>query len=367
VSEQEPWHPAVVRARSVVAVALGGIVVAGAAHGAVPRDARAPQPPRPTVAHHAAGSSSACLRPGTGRLAYHYPIRPFLQQHPIRGNFGDPRTFSTGAFGADSRRTPGSYSFHNGVDIVALTGTPVYPVVSGTAKIGYADEVMVVTGDGRTFQYFHIRPAVRPGQHVVASRTVLGRVLPEWGHVHLSEIDGFRAHNPADPGHLTPYTDGTIPVVTRVLFRDDRGRALPGTALHGLVDLAAQAQDVPPLVVPGAWFDHPVTPAVVSWRLVTATHRVVRPWRTVVDFRATEPPNRDFWRIYSPGTFQNFPVFSHRYFFGAPGRYVFALTHEPLDTRRLGNGRYVVDVRVADVCGNWSVRAEPVSVLNPRA
>ena len=151
--------------------------------------------------------SSPCGRPQTGPLVYHWPVKPFDRQHPIRGFFGDPRTVALGEseLGDSTPLTPGSYTFHNGIDIAAATGTAVYPVVSGRAGIGYADEVIVVTGDGRTFQYFHIRPTIARGQQVVAGKTIIGYVLPGWLHVHLSEIDGFRVHNPLDPGHLEPY------------------------------------------------------------------------------------------------------------------------------------------------------------------
>jgi murein DD-endopeptidase MepM/ murein hydrolase activator NlpD len=318
------------------------------------------------VAQAAARASPAvCERPRLGRLAYGYPVRPFGRQHPIRGNFGDPRTLvGESGFGADTPRSPGSFTFHNGVDISAPTATAVYPVVSGVARIGYADEVIVVTADGRRFQYFHIRPAVRPGQRVTAYRTLLGRILPGWGHVHLTEIDGFRVHNPVDPGHLEPYRDQTSPAVDALLFSSENGQALDPQKLRGRVLIAANARDTPPLPVPGPWFDFPVTPALVAWRLATAKGRIVLPERVTVDFRHREPPNRDFWRVYAAGTYQNFPVFGHRYFFRRPGRYLFNLTPTPLDTRRLPDGDYILTVAAADVCGNRGSLSERVRIRN---
>ena len=300
--------------------------------------------------------SSRCDGPHTGPLVYHWPIKPFDRQHPVRGFFGDPRTVvdAEGEPGDTTPLTPGSYTFHNGIDISAATGTAVYPVVSGRAGIGYADEVIVVTGDGRTFQYFHIHPAVTRGEHVVAEKTVIGYVLPGWFHVHLSEIDGFRVHNPLDPGHLEPYRDHTVPVVHRI----------EATGLHGFVRLAADASDMPPLAVPGAWFGFPVTPAVIAWRLKRAHGRVVVPWRTAVDFRRTEPSNTRFWQIYAPGTYQNFPVFGRRYFSHRAGRYLFELTRQPLDTRRFANGAYVLTVRAGDVCGNTGTLRVPLRIDN---
>jgi hypothetical protein len=308
---------------------------------------------------------SPCAGPRPGPFTYHYPLKPFLRQHPIRGFFGDPRTVSANTLGGDRRGTPGSFGFHNGVDIVAATGAPVYPVVSGTVQAhSYADEVVVSTDDGRTFQYFHVAPRVHAGQHVVAYRTVLGLVLPEWHHVHLSEIDSFRVHNPLDPGHLEPYRDYTVPTVLGIDFRTARGRPLDPTRLDGAVAISADAVDYPPLPVPGAWFDLPVTPALVAWKLMSANGRTVVPRTVVADFRRAEPPNRDFWNVYTAGTYQNFPVFDHHFFWRQPGEYLFSLTRSPLDTTRLRDGRYLLTVGVADVCGNRGSLTEAIDVRN---
>jgi hypothetical protein len=224
--------------------------------------------------------------------------------------------------------------------------------------------VIVITADGRTFQYFHVRPSVRPGQRVLARRTVIGRVLPEWFHLHLTEIDGFQVHNPVDPGHLEPYHDHTIPAVDSLLFTDDQGEPLNPSRLHGKILIAADADDRPPLpVFPRFWLNLPVTPAVVEWRMASRTTTVV-PETIVADFRHTEPPHRDFWDVYAAGTYQNFPVFDHDYYFGKPGRYLFNLTPDPLDTRHLPNGRYGITIDVADVCGNQSSLTAHVTIRN---
>jgi hypothetical protein len=342
--------------RGILALALVAAALPAAALADSPAGKRTESPAR----------NSPCDRPQQGPLVYHYPIKPFDRQHPIRGNFGDPRTVvSESELGEDTPLTPGSYTFHNGVDISAPTGTAVYPVVSGRAHVGYGDEVIVVTRDDRTFQYFHIRPSIAAGQRVVAYRTVIGHILPGWLHVHLSEIDGFRIHNPADPGHLEPYHDRTIPVVHRIEASAPDGGTIGDTDLHGRVRLAAAASDIPPVPVPGEWFGFPVTPALITWRLTRPGGRVVVPWKTAVDFRRTEPPNRDFWQVYAAGTYQNFPVFGHHYFFRHGGRYLFELSRAPIDTRRFANGAYVLTVRAADVCGNTGSLSVPVRIHNP--
>lgn len=360
----KPPLPGIQTRRGLRVASLLAPAVASALTVVGPVSASAVRPGEVVVSAHVE-ARSRCDRPPAGRLVYHWPVRPFDRQHPIRGNFGDPRTLvDESSFGADTPRSPGSYTFHNGVDISAPTGTPVYPVVSGTARIGYADEVIVVTGDGRRFQYFHIRPAIRPGEYVQAYRTVLGRILPRWLHVHLTEIDGFSVHNPVDPGHLEPYRDRTAPVVDALAFSDSDGGAIDAGHLRGSVLVAADAYDIPPLPVPGPWFDFPVTPALVDWRLKTPDRRAVVRERTIADFRREEPPNRAFWRVYAAGTYQNFPVFGHRYFYRRPGRYLFDLTPTPLDTTKLRDGDYLLTVRVADVCGNSGSLNETVRVRN---
>lgn len=306
---------------------------------------------------------SPCDHPRPSLFTYHWPIKPFDRQHPIRGDFGDPRTLSSEEIGEDRPRSPGSFTFHNGVDISASTGTPVYPVVSGIAHVNSADFVAVTTEDRRTFQYFHIKPAVQSGQPVIAYRTILGTVRPEWEHVHLTEIDHFRAHNPLDPGHLEPYRDHTIPDADKLAFSTETGARLNPQALHGTILIVTSADDQPPIPVPGHWLDFPVTPALIAWRLTTSTGIVI-PERVVADFRHTEPRNQNFWHVYAAGTYQNFPIFAHHLYWHRAGRYLFNLTPTPLNTRQLPNGRYRITVDAADTCGNHSSLTEHVKVTN---
>ena len=306
-----------------------------------------------------------CDRPHVGRLVYRWPLRPFDRPHPIRGSFGDPRTVvDEGPLGTDSAHTSGTFSFHNGVDIVARAGSGVFPVVSGTAEIGYGDEVIVETGEGRIFQYFHVRPAVRPGQRVIAYRTMLGRTLPRWGHLHLTEIDGFRVHNPLDPGHLEPYQDSTVPTVGDVNFTTSDGSELDSRAVRGTILISVDVHDATALPVASAWYGVPVAPALVTWRLKNSRGRIVLPTRIVADFRHTEPPRREFWKVYASGTYQNFPAFGDTYFYGRPGRYLFNLTPTPLNTTRFRNGRYELTVTGVDTCGNRTAATTYLRVRN---
>jgi hypothetical protein len=307
--------------------------------------------------------NSPCGRVESGPLVYHWPVKPFLRQHPVRGYFGDPRTVGRELLGTDKRGSAGSFTFHNGIDISAPDGTAVYPVVSGLAHIKSGDEVTVTTGDGRAFQYFHIRPVVTPGEPVTADRTVLGYVRRPWQHVHLTEIDDFRVHNPLDPGHLEPYQDHTVPTVEKILFANAEGKPLDPRALHGWVTIAADAADTPALPVPGHWLGFPVTPALVSWRLVSSRGTAIYQ-RVAADFRFREPVQRDFWSIYAPGTYQNFPDFTHHFYWHMPGRYLFNLTSSALNTGNLPNGTYRIRVVAADTCGNRGTLTERVAIDN---
>jgi murein DD-endopeptidase MepM/ murein hydrolase activator NlpD len=151
--------------------------------------------------------------------AYPWPVKPFDRQHPVRGSFGDPRmVFKVPPTQRDLITGGGAFSFHFGVDISALDGTTVYPVVSGTVSQVTKDWVGVDTGGGRAFQYWHIQAAVKKGDAVQARTTELGTILKDCGHVHLTELRGGASINPLSAGHLTPYADKTAPGSRRSRF-----------------------------------------------------------------------------------------------------------------------------------------------------
>ena len=54
-------------------------------------------------------------------MSYGWPLKPFDQQHPVRGFFCDPRIGDKGG-----------KAFHFGVDVSAPDGTAVYAVEGGT-------------------------------------------------------------------------------------------------------------------------------------------------------------------------------------------------------------------------------------------
>src|SRR5436189_127003 len=137
----------------------------------------------------------ALLAPGAA-AAYSWPFKPFNRQHPIRGFFGDPRTVYYNGILATPFVGTGIFSFHQGVDIVARDGTPIYAVADGTAHYLGSATLNLITKGGVTFQYFHIVSVVGEEQPVRAGKTVLGYVQPPFGHVHITEINDGKAVNP---------------------------------------------------------------------------------------------------------------------------------------------------------------------------
>ena len=297
--------------------------------------------------------------------AYPWPLKPFYRQHPIGSTFGDPRMVFKRTLGRGALNGPGRFYFHNGVDIHARPGTPVYPIFSGIVRRLSGSAVAVGSPGRPTFQYYHLKPAVRSGRRVVAQRTVLGWVTHAAGHVHLSEVYLGHDLNPLARGRLQPYRDWTTPHVREIDFRDARGRPMSPLGVHGRVEVFADAYDLP-VPIAGFSLGLPVVPAVVSWRLARAGGGVLRRLQTPVDFRVTEPPNWAFWRIYGRGTYPNGPVFGGQLYKKMPGRYLFRLTPRGLDTRRLANGAYVITVIARDIRGNRGVLSQRFEVLNGR-
>jgi hypothetical protein len=300
-----------------------------------------------------------------GASAYSWPFRPFYRQHPIRGFFGDPRTVYENGILAGAFDGPGFFSFHQGVDISAPDGTPIYSSENGTAHYVGAATLDVVTDHDVVFQYFHIVTVVGEGQQVTARNTILGYVQPPFGHVHLSEIDGAKVVNPLQPGHLTPYRDFTKPVIRDIVIRNQMGEVQTPLGLCGRIEVDVDAFDTPPVAVPGKFQGLPVVPSLVRWTVTSLAGAAVVPWRTAADFRTTLPPNGRFWDTYAKGTYENAPRFGHEQYTSMPGRFLFELAGS-YDTTSLSNGVYVVTVLVGDGHGHKAIETQRFSVLNAR-
>jgi murein DD-endopeptidase MepM/ murein hydrolase activator NlpD len=299
--------------------------------------------------------------------AYPWPVKPFNKQHPIRANFGDPRTIFQLALFQNGIDGPGIFQFHNGVDIAAPDGTNVYPVMSGTAVLLDAETVAVKTEKNRVFQYFHLVPIVQNGEHVVAKKTLLGYVKHGAGHVHLTEIRGFLVWNPLARGGLAPYRDTIKPTVAEIDFRRwNTQQELDPLGVCGQVSLVADVFDTPQMKVSGSFAGFPVAPALVRSTMRRVGNGEVLPWRNMAaDFRTTLPTEPEFWEIYARGTYQNAPRFGPRQYNLMPGRYLYSLTPPAgLDTQTLPNGVYQITVQASDIRGNTRTLSRRFTVVN---
>jgi hypothetical protein len=284
---------------------------------------------------------------------YAWPVKPFDRAHPVRANFGDPRTTFTGTPTAIGLRGTGNFGYHFGIDISVPDGTAVYPVRSGTASVFGGHNIAVDSGAFGT-QYWHLVPAVHTGQRVIAFKTILGRVQKGFEHVHFAESTSGGWVNPLAAGHLTPCTDATSPSVQRITFRaDDATPDLLPEFVHGRVSIVAEASDLPSLSVPGLWHGLPVAPARITWRIDRARDgKVVVPTRTAFDVTTSLPDPTTFWSHYARGTRQNFSTFGVQRAWRLPGTYLFRLAPSGFETRSLANGIYDVVVTAQDVAGN---------------
>ena len=302
-----------------------------------------------------------------GAQAYPWPVKPFYRQHPIRANFGDPRTVFLDSLLTKGAVGPGTFQFHNGIDISAHDDAAVYPVVSGTARIISGEAVAVASRGGRTFQYFHLIPAVVNGERVYAQHTVLGYIRAGAGHVHLTEIRGYRVWNPLANGGIAPYEDLTDPSVRAIYIRRWNSlQPVDPQGVCGKVSISADAYDTQSQPVTGAFAGFPVSPALVTWSLTSGDDtRRLAAVSGDVDFRTTLPGKKDFWRVYARGTYQNDPRFGRRQYPNA-GLFMFLLTRQGLETRDLPNGTYKLTVHAFDIKGNEGSLVREFRVANDR-
>lgn len=285
------------------------------------------------------------------RPSYSWPVKPFFVQHVVIAQFGDPRI--------NQKRGRAVFGIHFGVDVLAPDGTAVFATVSGQATV-LAARVYVTTQNGRRLDYWHITPSVKNGTHVLARRTVLGHVAPGKGHTHVAESAHRIYVNPLRKDGMVPFEDHTTPVVRGILVLAGPAR-LPAGDVKGVVDLVAEAYDPPAL--PKAtrkYADNLMAPARLGWRMVTLDGRSVLRWSTAFDVASSFPSvgygSTAYHDVYARKTRQNEPQ--------RPGIYRFYLVHG-LDTRRLANGLYLVEIEARDVRGNRGLLRQAIRITNP--
>jgi len=289
--------------------------------------------------------------------SYGWPVKPFDQQHPVRGSFGDPRSVFRGAPTMRGlMHSQCACSYHQGIDIAAADGTAVYAVRDGVVRTVTPDWVEVDSAGGSAFQYWHVGATVHVGDHVQAQQDVVGHILKGSKHVHLTELQYGKPVNPLAPGHIGPYEDHTSPTVGELSFRSgDTGAALLPEYVHGSVELVAAASDTPAIPVPGQWNGLPVTPAKLTFRITSfPAGDVAVPETVAMDVTHTLPGTSDMWHTYARGTHMNMVQMGvHRYWYN-PGVYLFKLTPGLWNTRQLRDGVYRLTVTAADTAGNHS-------------
>ena len=257
--------------------------------------------------------------------AYSWPLRPFFQQHAIRGYFNDPRLSNV------------ERSFHFGVDIVAEDLQPVYAIQGGRAYVRGTRITIYPKRGGNRLSYWHVM-AGRQGHSARAPAPADRSRRPRSGHVHLAEYRDGRYINPLRLGGLAPYIDDTVPQIPKLTFYSFGNPVAPEN-LSGFVDVTIDAFDPPPLpALPAEWAQAKLAPAHIRWRIVQG-QITVKPWETPVDFRTFLLAKSLWGFVYAPGTFQNK---SNR-----PGRYEFYLAHE-LATGLFPNGSYELQVEALD-------------------
>ena len=273
--------------------------------------------------------------------AYPWPIKPFYQQHAIRGYFNDPRMSGP------------EQGFHFGVDISAADGTPVYAVTSGYARVrGMTVSIIPWRRGVPRLSYWHVVPAVRSKQYV-RKFGLIGYVLAGAQHVHLAEYKGGTYINPLRLGGLAPYIDDTVPRIPKLTF-SSLGQPIRPEAVSGIVDVVAESFDTSPMAIPAPWEQSIFAPALIRWRIVQGQTTIWR-WQTPVDFRTYLLPFTLFDLVYAPGTFQNRA--------GRRGRYEYYLAHQ-FDTHLLQNGSYVLQVEALDEQENVGQASFPFTVSN---
>jgi murein DD-endopeptidase MepM/ murein hydrolase activator NlpD len=284
-------------------------------------------------------SALALLVPAAAS-GYGWPIKPFYQQHLIRGYFDDPRLS-----GDES-------GFHFGVDISAPDGTPVYAIEPGRARVRGQTVSIFPKRGGHLLSYWHVVPAVVKNQRV-RRHQLIGRVVAGAEHVHLAEYKNGTYINPLRLGGLAPYIDDTVPQIPKLTFYST-GLPIPPENVSGLVDITTDAFDTPPVPLPSPWNQVIFTPSLLRWRIVQGQN-TIRRWETPVDFRQYLLPLNLFSFVYAPGTFQNRA--------GRRGRYEFYLAHQ-FDTRTLVNGSYVLQVEAYDEQENVGQASFAFTVTN---
>lgn len=169
-----------------------------------------------------------------GQAQYPWPVTPFNSSHYITGSF------------AEYRDTSPNGHFHDGTDIPKADFSPVYASkngnVTGLSSVGGNAYVRV-----NDLAYVHIlpNPSLSVGSPVIASQTILGTILPGYGHVHFK--NGYPGEEKVcllPNSGLTPYTDTWAPIIRYIHFYEDNTTSFfNGNQVNGLVDIIVKVDE----------------------------------------------------------------------------------------------------------------------------
>ncbi len=179
-------------------------------------------------------------------VKYPWPYAPMTLQRNISGTFGEYR--STSAAG----------HYHNGTDIPAAAGTPVYAVLPGIVAVAYHDGstgydsyVRVSTnigGQTKNLTYYHTIPTVSVGQSVTVGQQISTVAID---HVHLIDyrtgggLTNNQINSLRPDGGMTPYIDTWKPYIRYVKFHlDNTDIQLQPHQLGGKIDIISHVEEI---------------------------------------------------------------------------------------------------------------------------
>ena len=111
---------------------------------------------------------------------------------PMRDNLGANFVFKVNSNFCDHRPT-GTWHFHHGIDIQAVTGGEVCPVKAGTVRYAQGTSVVMEHDDGIYSYYTHLKSfTVQPGQVLSESGYIGDGADMHSNHLHFSLMNNFR-------------------------------------------------------------------------------------------------------------------------------------------------------------------------------
>ena len=279
----------------------------------------------------------------TDTTTHGWPVAPFFSTHEITGTF------------CEFRNTLSSDHFHNGVDIPAPDGTPVYPVYDGVvtsigtvASSGTSAFVRVrytVSGLVKSDAYVHIapNPALRVGSAVAAYQTVLGTILQGLGHVHFTHGEVGAEMNAIRPvGGLTPYLDAYPPAIRSVrFFLDESETEFADRRLSGPVDIRAHIEETnaaTPAQVRSSTTNNGTY--LIGYRVLSGdgSSVVYEPPASGIRYRFDRrPSNNDVHTAFAPGSDLSTPIYT--------------ITN--------GGGADIINTTLRVLGGSWNTTAHP--------